>query len=459
VIKTKAGVFMAGLFRNGKVNILLFAVFSLALVSFAFFSRQILFHDTPEYIANSKILAGFIDEQIDSPHSFLYPVFISFFLKLMPSLFTITFINIFWIILDALALLYFFNSRKAFLLLAFSPLLWVVSIQISPVMPASFFVLLTYGFMKNYEKSRKVFPFIISALSCGVALALYAPIIVFVVFFMLAFFYNKPLKHSLAYILLIMPAFALELLFSYTVTGFPLYSLFRYYGTNIAVFMGYNPGTSALIGLKARSYLDLFLIAPLIFLFYRLEFSKYRKELVFLIPTIIFFVFRGGQKQLFIFTPIILVLLAPLLKKKALILNTIISIVLIVLLVHPYFQGPDRNTLVVGEMNQIREDFPSYKNVFSFELLDLYWWDPSWPRFVNIEEYDLFLNNETYYKNYVYRSPFIMNILKIAEIQASLVRNGNEFIDQPLLVLEKGNPPLPFYNLKKCYELLCVYEK
>lgn len=68
------GVFMEDSSRNVRYA-LLFIVFALVLVGFAFFSRQILFHDAPEYIANSKILAGFLDEKIDSPHSFLYPVF------------------------------------------------------------------------------------------------------------------------------------------------------------------------------------------------------------------------------------------------------------------------------------------------------------------------------------------------------------------------------------------------
>lgn len=444
---------------NGwKLYLLFFIVFALVLVGFAFFSKQVLFHDTPEYIANSKILAGFLDEKIDSPHSFVYPVFISIFVRFLPSLFTIKFVNIFWIILDSIALLYFFKSRKAFLLLFFSPLVWIVSIQISPVMPASFFVLLAYGFMKKYENNKSVYSFVLSALSLGLTIALYAPIIVFVVFFILVYFYNKQFKHAIAYILLLLPTFALELFFSYTVTGSPFYSLIRYYGTNIAVIFGYNPGTSPLIGLKAMSYLDIFLISPLIFLFYRLEFSKYKKELFYLIPTIIFFVFRGGQKQLFIFTPIILLLLATTMKKKALMLSIIISLLLTLFSVYPYFLGPDRQTLFVQDMQNIRQDFPSYENVFSVEMLDFYWWDHSWPRFVTTEEYDLYLKNETFYKNYKYSSASLPSMLKIIEIQANL-RRTNEVINQPLLIVEKGHQPFPDYELSKCYQILCVYKK
>lgn len=263
----------------------------------------------------------------------------------------------------------------------------------------------------------------------------------------------------LGYIILLLLTFSLELITSYAVTGFPLYSLVRYYGTNIAVLLGFNKGTEALIGIRARSYLDLFLIAPLIFLFYRLEFSKYKKELVFLIPTIIFFVVRGGQKQLFIFTPVVLFLLATTMKKKALILNTVVSVFLILLLVYPYFVGPDRQTLFVQDMNQIRKDFPNYENAFSVEMLDLYWWDSSWPRFVSQEEYDLYLNNGTYYKNYAYVSPPFGYMFKLIELQANLKINVIEPIKQPLLVVEKGHDPWPSYRLARCYEILCVYER
>ncbi len=444
---------------NNKYGLLILLIFVLALIGFAYFSKQMLFHDTPEYIANSKILAGYLNEKIDSPHSFIYPVFISYFLKYLPSLFTIKLTNMLWLMLDAVALLYFFKSKKALLLLVFSPLLWIVSIQISPVMPASFFVLMAYGFMKHHENTKKIYSLALSALSSGVALALYAPVIIFLAFFILTYFYAKPLKHLILFLIFMMVTFSLELLSSYVVTGSALYSLIRYYGTNIAVLFGYNPGTSSVIGLKARSYLDLFLITPLIFLFYRIKFSEYKREILFLVPTILFFVIRGGQKQLFIFTPLILVIFAALIKKKALVLSILVSVVLVILLVYPYFQGPDRESAFPEDMKQIRQEFPNYDNVFSVEMLDFYWWDKSWPKFISIEEYDLYLNNKTYYKNYRYGPSQNQNIMKIVEIEASLKRNEKEIIEQPLLIVEKGHNPFPGYKLSRCYKLLCVYER
>lgn len=444
---------------NKKYGLLVLLLFVFGILGFAYFSKQMLFHDTPEYIANSKILSGYLNEKIDSPHSFIYPVFISYFLKYLPSLFAIKLANILWLVLDAVALLYFFKSRKALLLLIFSPLLWVVSIQVSPVMPASFFVLLAYGFMKHHERTNKPYSLVLSALSSGLALALYAPVIIFLVFFMLSYFYSKPLKYLILFLIFMIPTFSLELLSSYQITGSAFYSLIRYYGTNIAVLFGYNPGTSGVIGLEAMSYLDLFLITPLIFLIYRMRFSEYKKEMLFLVPTILFFVVRGGQKQLFIFAPLILVIFASLIKKKALIMSIIVSMVLVIPLVYPYFQGPDRESIFPEDLKQIREDFPSYGNVFSVEMLDFYWWDVSWPRFISLEEYNLYLNNETYYKSYKYNPNQDENLMKVVEIEANLKRDSKDLIEQPLLIVEKGHSPLPGYELSKCYRLLCVYEQ
>ena len=78
---------------NKKVFIATVLILIAGFVFFIFFSTRISFHDTHEYITVSKELAGIHNVRVHSGHSYVYPFFISIFLKIFPSMQTIKFIN------------------------------------------------------------------------------------------------------------------------------------------------------------------------------------------------------------------------------------------------------------------------------------------------------------------------------------------------------------------------------
>src|SRR3989344_9503694 len=92
------------------------AVFLLALILYAIFTTKTGIHDTGEYIVKAKDLAGLGNIEPYTFHSIIYSLFLSFFLRIFPSLITIKIINILWIFATGL-LLYFYTKNKKTLLL------------------------------------------------------------------------------------------------------------------------------------------------------------------------------------------------------------------------------------------------------------------------------------------------------------------------------------------------------
>ncbi|MFH1210403.1 MAG: hypothetical protein V1645_00655 [archaeon] len=437
-----------------------FLLFLVGLLFVAFFSAEVIFHDTPEYIEITKALAGYSTKGVYSTHSFVYSFFVAEFVKVFPSLITIKVVNLFWLVLTSLVLFFFYRDKRAFLLWVFSPLVWTLSIQYSPVVPASFFLLLMYIFFVKWESTDKRFYFVFSALSGGLAFSLYEPVFIVLAFFMFSFFLRKSFISALLFFLLMIPTFAVRLLVDQLLTGFPLYSLVRYFGTNLAVILGFNPGTKGFLHgiFFPQAYMLIFIIMPLLFMFYKVDFSKNKNLILFVLLNALFFFVRGGLiKYFLLFTPFIFILLAPIMSKKAMVINSVLSVLFIIILLFPSF-GPDPSIAISRELPQIRSDFPSARYIDGADL-NLYLWDNSYS-FYRLEEYFLAVQGKEYSSDYhILVSDKRLDLFQELELRASLkVGYDDDVFDVPLIV-RKGWQPLENFEFGKCYEYLCVYTK
>src|SRR3989344_8236731 len=173
------------------------AVFLLALILYAIFTTKTGIHDTGEYIVKAKDLAWLGNIEPYTFHSIIYSLFLSLFLKIMPSLITIKVINVLWLFLIGVVLYEYTKSKKVFLLWATSPLIWFVGIEITPMLPLAFFFLLSYIFLKKWENDKKKSGVILSGFFLGFSLALWTGALILVLLFMLIFLWNKTLKQVL----------------------------------------------------------------------------------------------------------------------------------------------------------------------------------------------------------------------------------------------------------------------
>lgn len=286
---------------NKNIFIVTVIILILGFLYFVLFSSRISFHDTHEYITVTKELAGINNVRVHSGHSYLYPFIMSFFVKIFPSIITIKFINFFWLFLTGLLLYFHSRNKKMLLLWGLSPVVWYMSIQISPILPTAFFFTLGYILFKIYQKQNSRKHLIFSALSFGVCLSLYEPALILVGLFFVIFFYDRIFKDALLFLLFIIPTFLLRLILDYYLFEFPLYSWIRYMGNNILILAGRSfdiPTAYATYVLVV-----LLFISPLLFYLYKTKLKENIKEILFLSILFIFFMLRGGEpgKQYSIF--------------------------------------------------------------------------------------------------------------------------------------------------------------
>ncbi len=218
-----------------KKEYVLLLIFAVVLVLFAVFSTMVGFHDSNEYIAIAKNFAGIKNMDLFTTHSLLYPFVISPFLKVWPSLTTIKLINCIWVFLIGLLLLLWLKDRRAFIIFAFSPLVWYVSIQTTPVLPAAFFFLLAYLFFKKEDIK---YNFLYSGFFLGMACAFYDVLIFVGIIFLLVYFMKKRVIDLIKYLIFIVIGLLPRLILDYWLFGMPFYSLMKFFGTNTIISLG-----------------------------------------------------------------------------------------------------------------------------------------------------------------------------------------------------------------------------
>lgn len=456
-----------------------FFIYAIALTLFATFSYRIMFHDTWEYISVAKKFAGYLNGDMFNVHSLVYPFFLSFFAKILPSMLTLKLVNISWLFLIGILLYYSESKKTAFLIWVFSPITWALGLQISPFLPASFFLLVAFLSIKKWQETKKRLYFVTSALSLGLSAAFYDFALVLVVFFVLVFFYNRSLKETIFYCLVTLASFSTRLLLEATLFSlaikdklipFPIFSLVRFWGATLIIQLGLHP----MIPISKFSFSNpnllfiLFIISPLLFYLYKIDYKKHKQTLVFLLISIIFILLSKGGEYFYYLSlaPIIILLLSEVFKRKELLLHAIISSFIIIIIVYPYFI-PDKQEII--KRNLTIEDLKMINKDFSFDavvldtktLATFYIWDKHTPYIMASGDYNKIVQNDTYYTHYTFEIKSQIDTQKILELQAGLKTHIKEGIDYKSLpwLLEKGEKQPEGYELTKCYTLLCVYQK
>lgn len=462
--------------QKTKLLLLLLAAFVIFAILFCFFTQKVDFHDSPQYINNAKEFAGLSITQVYSGHASTYPFFISLFLKFFPFYLTVKLVNVSWLILIGLVLYQITKDIKSFILWLFSPLVWYISILITPVVIVSFSLILAYLFLQRWEKYHKNVYFILSGLSLGLGLLVWPGALVFVSFFLITFFFNKPLKKLIYYLVFTLQGILFSFIFDMVIYRFPFYSYIRSYGTVIARRIGatgIGAADSFLWNLAALSFAQIaFLISPLTFFIYKLDFKKYKRELAFIILSTLFILYYQIEFYPLIIAPFLIMLLSKVLSKKQVIVSILLSIIIIPLLTSSYFIQ-NRENIIAEDVYDIYQEF-GYKKVIagdvmgSFSAASLnaaYWYDTK-PEILWASDYKMYLNEEEYVTHYSFSSNPKIDTARTLEISAGVKRNtdiNSEFEGLPLLAFDNEEIlieqiPEGYWKVK-CYQIICVYQK
>lgn len=432
-------------------------IFALMLVLFAIFTTKIHFHDSLEYINLAKSLAGIQNINIFSSHSSLYPFLMSFLLKIWPSMTAIRIMNVFWVFLIAVVLLFYLKNTKAFLIFAFSPLSWYMSIQTTPALPAAFFFLLTCIFLSKKEIKFHLW---LSGLFLGLAFAFYDPILIFAIFFVLIFFWDKSFldvaKYGLAFVIGIIPILALN----YYLFANPIFSFIKFWGVNFVMSMNMHPYYSAVSLLPNLAMLSIiFVISPFLFRIYKLDMTRSKRILMFLAIISLILIFRVPNiKYFIILSPIIIILLSGVLSNREIKWHCILSIIILIFMVKGFFI---EDVIVNSDLQKIKQDY-NEKYIIGGPLeaarLAAFSWDNK-PYFVYYDDFEASLNNETFFRQYAFN--FDSNIMPFNEkfqIIGSFSRYENKTY-KDYIIVASNNKEIPGKTPDKCYEELCVYNK
>lgn len=459
--------------QKNNIFTLFLIIFIILAFLFCLFAKQIDFHDAPGYITVAKEFAGLSISQVFTGHASLYPFFMSLFLKIFPYYLTVKLVNASWLILIGLVLYLITRNIKSFVLWMFSPLVWYVSIIVTPLFIVSFSLIFAYFCLVRWEKSHKKIYFMLSGLSLGLGMSVWSGALVFASFFLIIFFFNKRVKKLVYYLMFIFPFIILRFVFDTIIFGFPLYSYVRSFGTVIARRLGYTSGSAADSFLLREGFWNFirltFFVSPLAFFIYKLDFKKYKRELAFILFSGLFIIYYNVDFYPILIAPFFVVLISKVLSKKQVIVSVLISIVITILLTYHYFDNNYENLIIAEDLHDIYKDFGYEKVIggdviwgsFSTEALNAAYWYDTKPKVLWASDYKMFLKNQTDTSHYMITSNPKINTIRILELSAKVRRNtdlDDEFEGLPLLAYENEKVPEGFEKIK-CYRLICVYEK
>jgi len=432
--------------------------FALILVIFAVFSRQVGFHDSYEYITVAKSIAGINNITIFNTHPIVYPFIIAIFLKILGSLTIIKLLNVIWVFLIGLVLLVWLKNKKAFIIFALSPLTWFISIQTTPILPAGFFFLLSYIFLKKENiKFNKIY----SGFFLGLSFAFYTPMLLLGGIFILIYFWNENLsafaKYSASFIFGALPTFILDWYYFKN----PIYSTIRYFGGNLVVLLGLHATSTTFNFLKNFTpILILIAISPFLFRIYKLNFKENKKEIIFLGIISLIFILRVPQiKYFFLISPIFILLLAKVISWKEVKWHAIISVILIIFLTFGFFVSIN-DAVIDKDIHKVILDFnQSYFIAGSYEApkFATFLWEDS-PKIIWFEDYEASLNKSENLKEYSFLTEPRIDTRELIEFSVNFKRPKNISYENPIFISEKKDLMKDKFELIKCYELLCAYE-
>lgn len=431
--------------------------FALFLILFAIFGNKILIHDSAEYITIAKNFAGINNVDIFTAHSLLYPLIISPFVKIWPSMITIKMINCFWLLLIGLVFLFGLKDKRAFIIFAFSPLVWAVSIETTPVLPTTFFFFLGWLFFKNENiKYNYLWAGILIGLSCAV----YDVLLLVTLIFLLVYFIDRKLSSFITFLTFVFIGFLPRLILDMWIFHMPFYSLIRFFGANLIVSIGLNPGTTN-TQLFSNLYALIIIIAvsPLLFKLYRFNFKDNKKDLAFLLISAVLLLVRAAMLKYFlILAPIAILFLAKTLSDKEIKWHCILSIAIIVFLTAGYFTYT-ADKQIEKDLNNIIKDYSNVSQIIAgpYEangFASFIW--TSAPRIYWYEDFQASLKNQTSMKSYNFKFNSKIPLREDISFSASFNRPENRTYENYIIVTEK-NTNMSNFNLEKCYETLCVY--
>ena len=388
-------------------------------------------------------------------------------LNIFPSLTFLKILSALWLFGTALILKKYWG-KKAFILLANSPMLWYISVEVSPILPVTFFFTLSYYFMDKWKEKKSLKHLLYTGFFSGLCVALWGGGLFLVGMLVLIYLLNEKTINSAWFLAFVGLGFSVRLIVDQIVFGFFLQTTLRYFGANITTLFGLGASKVPTTTLDLLWRVLVWLSPALVFIFYKFK-KKYWREVGLISLFLLFFFLRSGHprgiKYFIIITPLIAIVLSKILTNKQILATSLIGLLLaFTIAVPPHFYPiHDIPGLYHDDLVAIEEELgydqiiagPSQALEFGMILFD------EGPEIIWYEDYFLYLNDEKTYSSYSYQSKQTnLPLRKRMNLELSLTNeDGKELENLPLVLPKDREVPLDDYELEKCFETLCVYTR
>jgi len=444
------------------------------LIIIPVFTRKVFFADTTDYLGVARYFHGDLNSAIRNTHNWDYGLFLSFFLKMFNSIILLRIINSIWILLTALVLYKLSKNKKVLWLWFLSPIVWYLAPYIHPLPMATFFLTASYYLLKKYETSNNKFDLAISGFFLGIAALFWDGMLILAPFFIISFFFKRKLSEVILFLFLFGISFSIKLFTDWVLFNFPLFSTFRQLGSTMlfvlkkAAFTDTTSASFLVHFIPTNLIFYLFAITPFFFTLYR-SFKQYKQEITFIMLIFLFFVFNNQPRYAIIIAPLSLLLISKTINKKELIINSILSVILIIFLIYPAFVDTT-DTNIANDLEQIGIDFPN--EVFlagsstkgqedDYLVFSTLYYGDKIKEFVSWQDYNLAIKNETIF----YQVTFEPDYSKVNEIRNMFITLGmsrvsnRNYSEVKYLISRERAIGLKNFKLVKEYKVLNVFKK
>lgn len=391
--------------------------------------------DIFDYEDTAKFFAGKYDAKIRTSHSYLYGLIHAPIVSLTGNFFIFkitSLLSLFLIIYSVYVISG--KDKRALWLAALSPIVWYMAPWASPIQLSSLLFLWAWHFVKKYEVEKNLRENILylfySGALIGLAWAFWDGVLFFIPLFLISFFYNKKLLHSIYFIIFILIGSLPRIILDQILFGFAFFMPIRHVMASLALtFLGGFYGQGSLSSISGFIFLIIFFPFFIYLIFKKEIFKENKKSALFISLSLILLIINSQIRFVLLIAPLIIIILSKYLTKNKFVAQIVFSLVLIILVLNPYllqikrdlginekgvefqsfvsnikdirFNERYEKDIIRSDLEKIATEFPNELIVIgnspdNYRILANFYWGNNIKEFVSIEDYQLhFRGNPT----------------------------------------------------------------
>ncbi len=451
--------------------IIVFILFSLAVFITNYYGET----DTRSFTSTAKFFAGSYQAKIRSSHSYLWG-FVNFpLVKLFQNYIGFKILNLIILTLIIISIYYISNKKdkKLLFLLLCTPILWYMAPYVNSIQIASLFFLWCYYFIQKYDDDGKISYLIYSGIFFGLAVAFWHAIFFYGIFLIMFFFYDKKVFHLLYYIIAILIGLIPLFILDYYIFVFIFHSLIKNYIGTMSNLL--SLGIYSVDATASKTIPVLFVVIVMLpfyvwKLYTKKVFKKHKKVILFLTAALLITLKNPQARYLLLIVPIILIILLKILDKNQIKRLLLISMLVTTLTIISYVVILPAEEIRTKDLIQIDKDYSNELFLIGpyaddYERIAILSWDNNISEFISIQDYELYLNNESSLIERELRFTPIINSRREYWISGGIGKPISDNTDYESInyLIDYGHSCdeiiIDNFILDKHYQILSVYKK